>query len=189
MADQQPAQRDHAATGVPGEIWCYLVALDGQVYALPDDDRTVLLPFISAVPPITSLPRALVPAYVLGLMNVAQRGEVVVDLARLLDLRTTPPPVNNTDSRRVIVVGEAWPPSSGAYRFAFVVDQGFELAQVSPNQQDPPAMHAYERAMVATPRGSAVLLDMEAVCNTILRDLGANRAWNEPTPSPEGVSP
>jgi chemotaxis signal transduction protein len=163
------------------------VGLEGRLYALPDDDRTVLLPFISAVPVITALPRALVPAYVLGLMNVAQRGEVVVDLARLLDLRAAPPTMHNAESRRVVVVGEAQPPGTGAYRFAFVVDQGFELAQISSPAQPTPAMQAYARAMVATPRGPAVLLDMEAVCNTILRDFGANRAWNEPMPSPEGM--
>ncbi len=169
--------------------WCYLVGLEGRVYAIPDDDRTVLLPFISAVPPITALPRALVPAYVLGLINVAQRGEVVVDLARLLGLRTDPPPANKADNRRVIVVGEAQPPSSGAYRFAFVVDQGFELASVSLTQSDETGLDAYHRATVTTPHGPASLLDMEAICNTILHDLGAGRPWNEPAPSLEGESP
>src|SRR5579885_3315469 len=28
-------------------LWCYLVSLGGGLYALPDDDHTVLLPFIS----------------------------------------------------------------------------------------------------------------------------------------------
>jgi chemotaxis signal transduction protein len=186
MADQHAEQRDDTSAGVRGEIWCYLAGLEGRVYAIPDDDRTVLLPYISTVPPITSLPRTLVPAYVLGLMNVAQRGEVVVDLARLLGLRTGASAAN-TEGRRVVVVGEAPAPGNGAYRFAFVVDQGFELASVRRAEQDETSPRAYQRAVVSTPRGLAVLLDMEAVCNTILRDLGAGRGWNEPTPPLEDV--
>ena len=159
--------------------WCYLVSLGGRLYALPDDDRTVLLPFISGMPYVTPLPAGLVPPYVLGLINVAQRGELLVDLPRLLDLRDGPPAPSIAEGQRIVVIGEANPPERDEYRLAFTIDYGYELLQapllsvVDASAQDP-----YVRALLETPRGEAALLDLEALCNRVLQTMGAERHWN-----------
>src|ERR1017187_9183589 len=90
----------HQAEAARVSEWCYLVSLGGNLYALPDNGRTVLLPFISSVPQVTPLPKGLVPPYVLGLINVAQRGEVLIDLPRLLDLRVGPASPSVAESQR-----------------------------------------------------------------------------------------
>jgi chemotaxis signal transduction protein len=170
----------HEAEATQASLWCYLVSLGGQLYALPDDDRTVLLPFISDVPQVTPLPQGLVPPYVMGLINVAQRGELLADLPRLLGLRTGPLAPSMSEGRRIVVIGEARPPEVDEYRLAFAVDYGYELLEATRRM---PAGHhplgAFVHEVIDTPRGEAALLDMEAVCNTLLRDLGAERRWNE----------
>src|SRR5471030_871767 len=105
---------EEIATG--DTIWCYLVSLGGSLFALPDDESTVLLPFISSIPQVTPLPKGLVPPYVMGLINVAQRGEMLIDLPRMLGLRGGPAAASMTESRRVVVIGEAEPPDVGEYR-------------------------------------------------------------------------
>jgi chemotaxis signal transduction protein len=166
--------------------WCYLVSLGGSLFALPDDDSTVLLPFISSIPQVTPLPKGLVPPYVMGLINVAQRGELLIDLPRMLGLRSGPAAPSMVESRRVVVVGEADPPDAGEYRLAFAVDYGYELFQVG--ERSPTTSHplgAYVGMMLETPHGEAALLDMEAVCNAVLREMGAERLWNEAAAKPE----
>jgi len=165
-------------------LWCYLVSLGGRLFALPDDDRTVLLPFITGMPTATPLPAGLVPPYVMGLINVAQRGELLVDLPRLLDLRDGPLAPGAAESQRVVVVGESVPTETDEYRLAFAIDYGYELLQ------DPVFAEAggqitepYIRALFESPRGEAALLDLEAICNTVLLDLGAERRWNQPAES------
>jgi chemotaxis signal transduction protein len=161
-------------------LWCYLVLLGGQLFALPDDDRTVLLPFIGPLPQVTPLPLGLVPPYVIGLVNVAQRAELLIDLARLLGLRDAPLAATAAEGRRVVVVGETTPPENEEYRLAFAVDQGFELVEITHGMPvDDHALGEFVREMVSTPRGEAALLNMEAVCNQGLRDFGAERTWNE----------
>ena len=167
-------------------LWCYLVSLAGRLYALPDDNRTVLLPFIAGIPIITPLPAGLVPFYVMGLVNVAQRGELIVDLARLLDLRDGPPSPTIAEGQRVVVAGETNPPETDEYRLAFAIDYGYELlqrpalAEGGEQVSDP-----YVRALIETPRGEAALLDLEALCNKILREMGAERQWNDSAEGPE----
>jgi chemotaxis signal transduction protein len=171
-------------------LWCYVVSLGGQLYALPDDDRTVLLPFIGEVPQVTPLPQGLVPSYVLGLINVAQRGELLVDLPRLLGLRSGPLAPSMTEGRRIVVIGEVHPPEIDEYRLAFAVDYGYELLEVTqrvPTRDHP--LGAFVHEIVDTTRGEAALLDMEAVCNALLGDLGAERLWNETPLTLEGENP
>jgi chemotaxis signal transduction protein len=160
--------------------WCYLVSLGGSLFAVPDDNRTVLLPYISGVPTITPLPKGLVPAYVLGLINVAQHGELLIDLPRLLGLRSGPVGPTVAESRRVLVIGEAVPPEVGEYRLAFAADYGYELFQAT--QGTPSTSHPLGRfvtSIVETPHGEAAKLDMEEVCNAVLKDMGAERLWNQ----------
>ncbi len=171
----------HEETEIADSEWCYLVSLGGSLFAVPDNDRTVLLPYISGVPTITPLPKGLVPTYVLGLINVAQRGELLIDLPRLLGLRSGPIGLSIAESRRVVVIGEAIPPEIGEYRLAFAVDYGYELlqaAQTTPSTNHP--LGAFVTSIVETPHGEAAKLDMEEVCNAVLRDMGAERPWNEP---------
>jgi hypothetical protein len=161
--------------------WCYLVSLGGSLFAVPDNDRTVLLPYISGVPTITPLPKGLVPAYVLGLINVAQHGELLIDLPRLLGLRSGPVGPTVAESRRVLVIGEAIPPEVGEYRLAFAADYGYELFQATPGA--PLTSHPLVKLVtwtVETPHGDAARLDMEEVCNAVLTDMGAERLWNQP---------
>jgi chemotaxis signal transduction protein len=167
---EQPADR----------LWCYLVGLRGGLYAIPDEPRTVLLPHISHLLSVTPLPLGLVPSYVLGLANINQRGDVVIDLAAFLGL--TGEQVAE-EQRRLLVVGEmtAHPmfaqPTQEPYRLAFVVDSGYELIQVESSGQSADG-RSFVRELITTPRGQAALLEMEAICRAILHELGAERPWN-----------
>lgn len=177
VAEESRVREEYAAHD---GLWCYLVSLGGRLYALPDDDHTELLPFITGVPTVTPLPAGLVPPYVMGLINVAQRGEMVVDLPRMLHLRDGPLSATAAESQRVVVVGETTPPETDEYRLAFAIDYGYELIQApimieDGDQPDEP----YRRATIETPRGEATMLDLEAICNAILQDMGAERRWNE----------
>ena len=181
IVEERSDQGTHAA---PAPVWCYVVSLAGQLFALPDDARTVILPFISAVPPVTPLPAGLAPPYIMGLINVAQRGELLIDLPRLLDLRDGPLPLSMAESRRVVVVGEGIPPESDAYRLAFAVDYGYELLEGTP--RDTAVRHPLGddvRTILSTARGEAALLDLERICNRVLREMDATRLWNEPAPN------
>jgi len=176
IAEELAAQAEDAKA----PEWCYLVSLSGSLYALPDNDRTVLLPFISSIPQVTPLPSGLVPPYILGLINVAQRGELLIDLPRMLGLRNGPLPPGAAEGRRVLVVGEATPPEMAEYRLAFAVDFGYELLQAArPAPVANHALGAFVTAMVDTPHGDAARLDLEAICNAVLGDLGADRQWNQ----------
>ena len=184
IAEQEILQQAEAARE---SEWCYLVSLGGNLYALPDNGRTVLLPFISSVPQVTSLPKGLVPPYVLGLINVAQRGEVLIDLPRLLDLRVGPASPSVAESQRIVVLGEGTPPELGEYRLAFAVDYGYELFQAGPGTPAPThPLGPYVSSLVETPHGEAACLDMEAVCNAVLSDMGAERLWNQAPTGLEG---
>jgi hypothetical protein len=170
---------------VADSVWCYVVSLAGQLFALPDDANTIILPFISTVPPTTPLPAGLAPSYAMGLINVAQHGELLIDLPRLLDLRDAPLPPSMAEGRRVVVVGEGNPPAVDAYRLAFAVDYGYELLEGI--RQGLPAPHPlgpYVRDLLSTSRGDAALLDLELLCNRVLQDMEATRLWNEPAPQP-----
>ena len=174
-------QAYHAVEEEAEPLWCYLVSLHDHLAALPDDDHVVLLPYIGEPPRATPLPLGVVPPYILGLINVAQRGELLVDLPLLLRLRDTPLAPGETEGRRIVVYGEALPPERDDYRLAFAVDRGYELLDVTISGTSRSYPFAdYVRAMVETPRGEAALLDMEAVCNVVLRDMGADRLWNQP---------
>lgn len=174
--------QDRAVAGAaPGRsVWCYLVSLGGGLYAVPDDERAVLLPFISSVPQVTPLPAGVTPPYVLGLINVAQRGELLIDLPRLLGLRDGPLPATLAESRRIVVMGEGRSPAVGeSYRLAFAVDYGYELLEIAGRRPTMShAVGAYVSELLDTPRGEAGLLDMEAVCNAVLNDMEATRLWN-----------
>ena len=173
--------------GAQGEaLWCYLASLGGRLCAVPDDGRTVLLPFISTVPQVTPLPVALVPAYVIGLINIAQRGELLVDLPRLMGMRDGPLAPSLSEGRRVVVIGEGTPPETEGYRIAFAVDFGYELVEVvrSGVRRSHP-LGVFVREVLSTPRGEAALLDMEVVCNAVLHDMQAARFWNESQEGPE----
>jgi chemotaxis signal transduction protein len=180
MIAEEPSVHATKQTNIPE--WCYLASLGGSLFALPDDNRTVLLPFISGFPQVTPLPKGLVPPYVLGLINVAQRGELLIDLPRLLGLRSGPFASSASENRRVVVVGEATPPDAGEYRLAFAIDYGYELFQI--DNSAPAIQHqlgAFVSSIIDTPHGDAALLDMEEVCNTVLKALGAERLFNQPT--------
>jgi chemotaxis signal transduction protein len=161
-------------------LWCYLAGLRGCLYAIPDEQRTVLLPHISHLPPVTPLPLGLVPSYVLGLANINQRGDVVIDLAAFLGL---PGEQVAEEQRRMLVIGEttAHPlfaqPAQEPYRLAFVVDSGYELIQVESSGQGAEGS-SFVRELVTTPRGQAALLEMESICRAVLHELGAERPWN-----------
>ncbi len=164
-------------------LWCYVVSLRGGLYAVPDKREAVLLPHISRLPAVTPLPLGLVRPYVLGLVNVSQRGEVVIDLAAFLGLPGEPAPA---EERCLLVIGEgSVDPATGAarsdpYRLAFAVDAGYELAQL--HSQGHGAAGTYVRELVDTRRGQATLLDMEAICRVIVGELGAERPWGASAP-------
>jgi chemotaxis signal transduction protein len=161
-------------------LWCYLMSLRGELYAIPDETHTVLLPHISHLPPVTPLPLGLVPSYVLGLANINQRGEVVIDLAAFLCLSGEQ---GAEEQRRLLVIGEMAThplfaqPAQEPYRLAFVVDNGYELIQLETLGHSSEA-RSFVRELITTPRGQATLLDMEAICRAVLNDLGAERPWN-----------
>lgn len=161
-------------------MWCYLAEVGGHLLALPDDDRTVLLPYISAVPQVTALPSQLTPPYLLGLVNIAQRGELLVDLAGILALQR-PSPLERAEARRMVVYTEGPGCVREPYRLALAVDAGYELAEATVLAG--PAVHplgSFVRQLLVTQRGTAALIEMEMVCNKVLHDLGASRLWNEP---------
>lgn len=166
-----------------GRLWCYLVSLRGQLFAVPDEPGAVLMPHIGRLPAITPLPLGLVRPYVLGLVNVSQRGELLVDLAAFLGLAGDPPPA---EQRCILLIGE----SAGAaddgtgeepYRLAFAVDAGHELAELDSAGRGA-ATGGFVRELVQTRRGQATLLNMHAICATIVGELGAERPWNAPAP-------
>ena len=165
----------------PPSVWCYLAEIGGYLLALPDDDRTVLLPYIGAIPQIAALPLALTPPYLLGLVNIAQRAEVLIDLARLFGQRDASLAQNQLEGRRMVVYGEGIASTQLPHRLAFAVDVGYELAQgtAQPGTVNHP-LGTYVRQLISTKRGTAALLNMEIVCNRVLHDLGAPRLWNEP---------
>lgn len=179
IAEERTGQAEQTAP----IVWCYLVSLGGQLFGVPDDDRTVILPYISAVPQVTPLPTGLAPAYVLGLINVAQRGELLLDLPRLMRLRDGPLPASLVESRRVVVIGEAVKDALDGYRLAFAVDYGYELTEATRvHSSHVHARGAYVQDLLDTPRGEAALLNMEVICNTVLQDMDATRFWNQPEP-------
>lgn len=165
-------------------LWCYLVSLRGQLYAVPDEPGAVLMPHIGRLPAITPLPLGLVRPYVLGLVNVSQRGELLVDLAAFLGLAGDPPPA---EQRCILLLGEsaaeAVDEATGdePYRLAFAVDAGHELAELD-SAGPGPATAGFARELVQTRRGQATLLNMHAICATIVGELGAERPWNGPAP-------
>lgn len=174
-----PESTDHASPN----LWCYVVSLRGGLYAVPDEKAAVLMPHISRLPAVTPLPLGLVRPYVLGLVNVSQRGEVVIDLAAFLGLPGSP---GAAEDRCLLVIGESIvDPASGAahpdsYRLAFAVDAGYELTQL--HSQGHGAAGTYVRELVDTRRGQAALLDMEAICRVIVGELGAERPWGASAP-------
>jgi chemotaxis signal transduction protein len=162
-------------------LWCYLVALRGELYAVPDEARAVLLPHIGRLPRVTPLPFGLVRPCVLGLVNVNQRGEVLIDLAAYLGLPGEPA---LAEQRCVLVIGESSAsglhdtPRQEPYRLAFAVDAGYELAEVECGSRSGDDTGALVRDLVQTRRGQAALLDMETICQAIVSELGAERPWN-----------
>ena len=179
-------QHTREGAGAPSSVWCYLAEVGGYMLALPDDERTVLLPYISSISQVTALPATLTPSYVLGLVNVSQRAELLIDLARLLGLRDTPLPPEHEEGRRMVVYGEGSPPAQDPHRLAFALDTGYELAEGTPHGE--PSGHplgVFVQRLLLTPRGIAALIEMEMVCNKVLHDLAAPRLWNEPEPSSE----
>lgn len=161
--------------------WCYLVSLRGGLYAIPDETRAVLLPHIGRLPHVTPLPLGLVPSYVLGLVNVNQRGEVLIDLAAYLNLPGEPAPA---EQRCLLVIGESVVsslrdvPLHDPYRLAFAVDAGYELGEIDCSGRGGEAPGPYVRELVQTRRGQAALLDMEAICAAIIGEFGSERPWN-----------
>lgn len=175
-ADEQAAER----------LWCYLVTLRGGLYAVPDEARAVLLPYITRLGRVTPLPLGLVPPYVLGLTNVGQNGETLVDLGAYLGLASDPAPA---EQRRLLVLGEQRAGvgrraagADSALRLAFAVDGGHELAtlDVAVRTDDAADANGPIRAQVDTPRGPATVLDMAAICRNVAAALGAERPWSAP---------
>jgi len=135
---------------------------------------------------VTPLPLGLVPPYVLGLINVGQNGEVVVDLGAYLGFAGEQP---LHEQRRLLVIGERgadYRRGRGAeesYRLAFAVDGGHELTTV--RLEDSPAVGGgFVRGTADTRYGPAAVLDMAAICADIVRALGAERAWSAPDEGP-----
>jgi chemotaxis signal transduction protein len=181
-----PAAPPETAPDTTPRVWAYLVALRGKLYAVPDDERAVLMPHIGRLPAITPLPSGLVPAHVLGLANVGQRGEVVIDLAAFLGLGGEPAP---PEQRCLLVMGESAPATAqpaarhDPYRLGFAVDMGLGLIQIDRASGAEPG--SFARELVSTDHGQAVLLDMEAICGAVVLGLGAERRWNAPAETEE----
>lgn len=182
---------EHVANAPAGQDislqWCYVVSLRGQLYAVPDEQAAVLMPHLGRLPAVTPLPLGLVRPYVIGLVNVSQRGEVVTDLAAFLGLAGEPAPA---EQRCLLVIGESivdpvrGEMRSDPYRLAFAVDAGYELVElhISGQRSHDPGTYTYVRELVDTRRGQAALLDMAAICRAIVAELGAERAWGASAP-------
>jgi chemotaxis signal transduction protein len=188
VADEQVDRRrdeDEQEEGTGLErLWCYLVVLRGALYAIPDEEHTVLMPHINRLAAVTPLPLGLVPPYVLGLINVGQNGEVVVDLGAYLGLAGEPPP---REQRRLLVIGERGADhrrgrgADDTYRLALAVDGGQGLETVrSEGGLASASGSPFVRGTVETRYGGAALLDMAAICADIVRALGAGRPWSAP---------
>ena len=179
VVDEQVDKRHDEEEGTE-RLWCYLVVLRGRLCAIPDEEHTVLMPHINRLAAVTPLPLGLVPPYVLGLINVGQNGEVVVDLGAYLGFAGEQP---LHEQRRLLVIGERgadYRRGRGAeesYRLAFAVDGGHELTTV--RLEDSPAVGGgFVRGTADTRYGPAAVLDMAAICADIVRALGAERAWS-----------
>ncbi len=180
-------RRDEEGTD---HLWYYLVVLRGALYAVPDEEHAVLMPYINHLAAVTPLPLGLVPPYVLGLVNVGQNGEVVVDLGAYLGLAGERSP---HEQRRLLVIGERGVDhrrgrgAADAYRLAFAVDGGYGLATARPEFSPATDSEAGRvRGTVETRHGGAAVLDMAAICADIVRVLGAERSWSAPV---EGHAP
>jgi len=193
VVDERAEQVDNGseAEGGADHLWCYLVVLRGELYAVPDEGHAVSLPYINRLAAVTPLPLGLVPAYVLGLVNVGQNGEVVIDLGAYLGLTGAPAP---RELRRLLVIGEQVADhgdsggSEDGYRLAFAVDRGHELTTVRPESYGA-RDGAFTRGWAGTRYGQAAVLDMAAICADIVRALGAERPWSVPAEArvaPEG---
>lgn len=164
------------------QLWCYVVSLRDQLYAIPDETGAVLMPHIGRLPAITPLPLGLVPPHVLGLANVSQRGEVVIDLAAFLGIPGEPA---SPEQRCLLVIGESMvEPLNGTarrdpYRLGFAVDAGHELAQLESGNKGSSGSGMYVRELITARQGQATLLDMEAICTAVAAELGAERPWNQ----------
>ena len=140
------------------------------------------MPHINRLAEVTPLPLGLVPPYVLGLINVAQNGEVVVDLGAYLGYAGAQAP---HEQRRLLVIGERgadYRRGRGAeesYRLAFAVDGGHELMTVR-LESGLATGSGFVRCTADTRYGPAAVLDMAAICADIVRTLGAERAWSAP---------
>lgn len=183
VVDEYIEQQRESEEQQAGRLWYYLVSLRGQLYAVPDEAGAVLMPHIGRLPVVTPLPRGLVRPYVLGLVNVSQRGEVAIDLAAFLGIAGEAAP---DEQRCLLVIGESGADGDdGAahrdpYRLAFAVDAGYELTELEDAEQVQGIAGAFVRALVNTRRGQASLLDMETICASIIGELGAERPWNAP---------
>ena len=181
VADEQ-VDRRYDDEEEPERLWLYLVVLRGRLCAIPDEEDTVLMPHINRLAAVTPLPLGLVPHYILGLINVGQNGEVVVDLGAYLGFVGEQPP---HEQRRLLVIGERGADHrrgrgvEESYRLAFAVDGGHELTTVRP-EIGPVAGEGFVRGTVDTRYGPASVLDMAAICADIVRALGAERAWSAP---------
>lgn len=180
VADEQVDRRHDEEEGTE-RLWCYLVVLRGRLCAIPDEAHTILMPHINRLAAVTPLPLGLVPPYVMGLINVGQNGEVVVDLGAYLGFAGEQSP---SAQRRLLVIGERgadYRRGRGAeesYRLAFAVDGGHELTTV--RLEGPAADGEFVRGTANTRYGPATVLDMAAICADIVRALGAERAWSAP---------
>lgn len=179
-------QHTREGSGAPSSVWCYLAEVGGYLLALPDDERTVLLPYINSITQVTALPATLVPPYVLGLVNVSQRAELLIDLARLLGLRDAALPPEREEGRRMVVYGEGVSATQDPHRLAFALDTGYELTEGTPHAESSGhLLGIFVQRLLTTSRGTAALIEMEMVCNKVLHDLAAARLWNEPEPPAE----
>ncbi len=176
---------ESAGESPDGRLWCYLARLRGDLYAIPDEESAVLMPYINHLGGVTPLPLGLAPPYVMGLVGVNGYGEVLVDLAAYVGLPGEPP----AEGRRLLVIGERASAAPMPYRLAFAVDAGYGLAHLDVGDAPPhSASGGAVRALIPTERGEAALLEMEAVCRAIIAELGAERPWNAPAalPAPRG---
>lgn len=172
--------RDDERAATSSSLWCYLVELRGQPYAVPDEVDAVLLPLISRLPPIAATPRRLLPPYILGLVGVHGSTDVVVDLGAVLGL---PAATAESKQRRLIVIGESSTvpvhAAHAPYRLSFAVDDGFGLIAIDSSalNLDSSASSHLDRGTVVTALGLTTVLMMRNVCARIMADLGSERSW------------